>query len=53
MKRNFLIFWERYIQDPGILRTRSIFRNLVYPEPKECSEHCQISTMERFPVVAA
>ena len=26
----FLIFRERYIQNPGIFRTRSIFRTLVY-----------------------
>ena len=25
-KRNFIIFWERYIQNPNIFRTRSIFR---------------------------
>ena len=25
-KQNFLIFWESYIQNPGIFRTRSIFR---------------------------
>ena len=63
-KRNFLIFQERYIQNPGITelfyiseryvqkpglyRTRSIFRTLLYSEPETYSEHCQISTRERF-----
>ena len=40
-KRNFFIFWQKYIQNPSIFRTRSIFRTLVYLEPKTYSEHCQ------------
>ena len=39
-KRNFLIFRERYIQNPSIFRTRAY------------SEHCQTSTMECFVKVA-
>ena len=38
-KRNFFIFWQKYIQNPSIFRTRSIFRTLVY------SEHCQTTTI--------
>ena len=41
-------FRESYIQNPGIFRTRSIYRTLVYSEPEAYSEHCQTSTMERF-----
>ena len=41
-----------YIQNPGIFRTRSIFGTLVYSEPETYSEHCQISTMERFAKIA-
>ena len=40
-KRNFFIFRQKYIQNPSIFRTRSIFRTLVYLEPKTYSEHCQ------------
>ena len=40
-KRNFTIFRERYIQNPRIFRTRSIFRTLVYLEPETYSEHYQ------------
>ena len=47
-KRNFLIFWKRYIQNPDVFRTRSIFRTLVYLEPETYSKYCQTSTMERF-----
>ena len=47
-KRNFLIFQESYIQNPSIIRTRSIFRTLAYSEPEGYSEHCQTSTMESF-----
>ena len=47
-KRNFLIFWKSYIQNHRILRTKSIFRNLVSLEPEIYSEHCETSTMERF-----
>ena len=47
-KRNFLIFQERYIQNPIIFRTRSIFRTLAYSEPKAYLEHCKPSTMESF-----
>ena len=32
----YLEFW--YIQNPGILRTRGIFRNLAYLEPEAYSE---------------
>ena len=41
-----------YIQNPGIFRTRSIFRKLVYSEPEAYSEHCQTFRMERFVKVA-
>ena len=34
----FLIFRERYIQNPSIFRTRSIFRTLTYLEVEEYSE---------------
>ena len=47
-KRNFLIFWKRYIQNPDVFRTRSIFRTLVYLEPETYSKYCQTWTMERF-----
>ena len=47
-KRNFLIFRERYIQNPSIFRTRSIFRTLVYLEPETYSEQRQSSAMECF-----
>ena len=40
-KRTFFIFRQKYIQNPSIFRTRSIFRTLVYLEPKIYSEHCQ------------
>ena len=40
-KRNVLIFWERYVQNPSIFRTRSIFRTLVYSEHEAYSEHRQ------------
>ena len=33
-KRNFLIFQERFIQNPSIFRTRSTFRTLAYSEPE-------------------
>ena len=52
LKKVFLIFQERYIQNPGICRTRSILRTLVYSEPEAYSEHRQASTMERFVKVA-
>ena len=29
-QRNFLIFWERYTQNAGLFRTRSIFRGWIY-----------------------
>ena len=45
-KRNFLILRGRYIQNPNIFRTATIFRTLVYAEPEAYSEHCQTSTME-------
>ena len=51
-KRNFLIFREMYIHNPGIFRTRGIFRTLVYSEPEAYSEHCQTSTIERFVKIA-
>ena len=51
-KQGFLLFWERYIQDLGIFRTRSIIRTLVYSEPETYSEHCQTFTMKRFAKVA-
>ena len=47
-KQNFLIFREMYIHNPGIFRTRGIFRTLVYSEPEAYSEHCRTSTIERF-----
>ena len=37
-KWNFLIFRERYIQNPSILRTRIRFRTLTYLEPEEYLE---------------
>ena len=46
--RNFLVFRERYIQNPAIFRTRGIFRTLVYLKSETSSEHCETSTMERF-----
>ena len=51
-KQNFLIFRERYIQNLGIFRTRSIFRTLVYLQLKAYSEHCQTSAIERFIKIA-
>ena len=42
------MFREKYIQNPDIFRTRSIFRILVYLETEAYSEHCQTSAMERF-----
>ena len=51
-KRNFLVFRERYIQNPAIFRTRSIFRNLVCSKPETYSEHCQTSTIEHFAKIA-
>ena len=51
-KKVVFIFWERYIQNIAICRTRSIFRALVYSEPKAYSEHCQTSKMERFAKIA-
>ena len=47
-KRSFLIFCEKYIQNPDIFRTRCIFKTLVYLEPEAYLEHCQTSTMELF-----
>ena len=41
-----------YIQNPGIFRTRSIFRTLVYAEPEAYSEHCRTSKMEQFAIMA-
>ena len=38
-KRNFLIFPERYIQNPSIFRTRCIFRTLIYLEPWHIQNH--------------
>ena len=32
-EQNFLIAWERYIQNPSIFRTRSIFKTVVYSDP--------------------
>ena len=52
LKKVFLIFRERYIDDPGIFRIRSIFRTLVCSEPEVYSEHCQTSTMESFAKIA-
>ena len=43
-----LIFREKYIQNPSIFRTRSIFRTLTYSEPEAYLELCQTSTVERF-----
>ena len=37
-KQNFLIFHERYIQNPSIFRTRSIFRTMAYLKPEGYSE---------------
>ena len=51
-KRNCLAYWKRYIQNPGIFRTKSIFRTFVYLEPKAYPEHCQTSTIERFAKIA-
>ena len=48
--RNFLVFRERYIQNPAIFRTRGIFRTLVYLKSETSSEHCETSTMERFAI---
>ena len=48
MKQNFLIFQERYIQNPDIFRIRSKFRTLVYSKPEAYSKHCQTATMESF-----
>ena len=42
LKKPFLIFREKYIENPDIFRARIVFRTLVY------SVHCQASTMERF-----
>ena len=42
-RRNFLIFWKRYIQNPDIFRTRSIFRILTYLEP------CHIQNPRHIP----
>ena len=42
------MFRERFIHNLSIFRTKSIFRTLLYSEPEAYSEHCQISTMERF-----
>ena len=47
-KRNFLIFRERYIQNPNMFRTTSISRTLVYSELETHSKHCKISTMNPF-----
>ena len=52
LKKVFLIFRERYMQNHGRFRTRSIFRTLVYSEPEAYSEHCQTSTMECFANIA-
>ena len=56
LKKNFSNFQdtelayisEKVYSQPGILRTRSIFKTLVYSEPEAYSEHYQTSTMERF-----
>ena len=48
LKKVFLIFREMYIQNPDIIRTGSIFRNLVYSEPEAYSEQCQTYRMERL-----
>ena len=37
-----------YIQNPDIIRTGSIFRNLVYSEPEAYSEQCKTYRMERL-----
>ena len=52
LRKVFPIFREMHIQNPGIFKTRSIFGTLVYSEPETYSEHCQISTMERFAKIA-
>ena len=38
-KWNFLVFRESYIQNPSIVRTRSIFRTLTYLEPWYIQNH--------------
>ena len=47
-KWNFLVFRERYIQNPDIFIAGSIFRTLVYSEPEAFSEHCPTSMMGYF-----
>ena len=47
-KRNFLIFRERYIQNPYISSTTSIFGTLVHSKPETYSKHCQTSKMKSF-----
>ena len=42
------LFRVRYIQNPDIIRTRSIFKTLVYSVPEAYSEHYKTSTMECF-----
>ena len=41
-KQDFLFFKERYIQNPSIFRTRSIFRTLAY------SESCQVQSQKHI-----
>ena len=48
LKNVFLIFRKKYIQNPDVFKTGSIFRELVYSEPEAYSEHCQTFTTKRF-----
>ena len=52
LKKVFLIFRERSIQNPDIFRTKSILTTLLYSEPEAYSKYCQKSTMERFAKIA-
>ena len=48
LKKVFLIFRKKYIQNPDIIKTGSIFRELVYSKPEAYSEHCQTFTTKHF-----
>ena len=50
-KKVFLIFREKFIQNPSMFITRSIFRTLVYLDPGVYSEYCQTSFFYMFLII--
>ena len=48
LKNLFLVFWERYVQNPDIFKTRSILRNLAYLELEAYSQPSIFRTRDIF-----